>query len=104
MAGRSDEDLRELITTIRIIKILYQSNPWPERGSSRNSTRNKRRRWRSRQRQIDQIAGRILASRLGRPEEPGGADLPDLSRLHIGDQGPPNNPVDTPGPTADQRA
>ncbi|ADR03148.1 rev protein [Human immunodeficiency virus 1] len=102
MAGRSDEDLRELITTIRIIKILYQSNPSPARGPSRNSTRNRRRRWRSRQRQIDQIAGRIIASHLGRPEELGGADLPDISQLHIEDQGPPDNSVDTPGPTTEQ--
>ncbi|AJT49608.1 rev protein [Simian immunodeficiency virus] len=103
MAGRSDEDLQELITTIRIIRILYQSNPWPEQGPSRNSNRNRRRRWRSRQRQIDQIAGRILTTHLGRPEELGGVDLPDLGQLHIGDQGPPSNPVDTPETPAEQR-
>ncbi|AJT49617.1 rev protein [Simian immunodeficiency virus] len=102
MAGRSEEELQDLITTIRIIRILYQSNPWPEQGPSRNSTRNRRRRWRDRQRQIDQIAGRIITNRLGRSEELGGVDLPDISHLHIGDQRPPEHPVDTPETPTEQ--
>ncbi|ACM63197.1 rev protein [Simian immunodeficiency virus] len=102
MAGRSDEDLQELLTKIRIIRLLYQSNPWPEPGPSRNSTRNRRRRWKGRQRQIDQIAGRILTSHLGRYQNPGCVDLPDISHLTIGDQGDNTQPDRVPDQTTEK--
>nr|ASM57634.1 rev protein [Human immunodeficiency virus 1] len=84
MAGRSgDSDTERLLTAVRIIKILYQSNPFPEPTGTRQARRNRRRRWRARQRQISAISGRILSSYLGRPTEPVPLQLPPLERLHI---------------------
>nr|ASM57564.1 rev protein [Human immunodeficiency virus 1] len=84
MAGRSgDNDTEKLLTTVRIIKILYQSNPYPEPTGTRQARRNRRRRWRARQRQIRAISERILLSCLGRPAEPVPLQLPPLERLHI---------------------
>nr|ABD36902.1 rev protein [Simian immunodeficiency virus]ABQ51082.1 rev protein [Simian immunodeficiency virus] len=87
MAGREED--ANLLQTIRIIKILYDSNPYPSGAGSRAARRNRRRRWRRRQLQVDSIANRILQYRLGGPQEPPHLDLPDLSKLHLG-------PVDNP--------
>nr|QGU21975.1 rev protein [Human immunodeficiency virus 1] len=84
MAGRSgDSDTENLLTTVRIIKLLYQSNPHPKPEGTRQARRNRRRRWRARQRQIRAISERILSSCLGRPAEPVPLQLPPLERLHI---------------------
>nr|UTT71863.1 rev protein [Human immunodeficiency virus 1] len=82
MAGRSGSDA-ELLTTVRIIKILYQSNPCPSPEGTRKARRNRRRRWRARQRQIDSISERILSTCLGRPAEPVPLQLPPIERLHL---------------------
>nr|ASM58673.1 rev protein [Human immunodeficiency virus 1]URZ25609.1 rev protein [Human immunodeficiency virus 1] len=84
MAGRSSEGGdEELLRAIRIIKILYQSNPYPKPKGSRQAQRNRRRRWRARQRQIDSIGERILSTCLGRPTEPVPFQLPPIERLHL---------------------
>nr|ACX45102.1 rev protein [Human immunodeficiency virus 1] len=83
MAGRSGDSDEGLLTAVRIIKILYQSNPYPKPRGSRQARKNRRRRWRARQRQIDSISERILGTFLGRPEEPVPFQLPPLERLHI---------------------
>nr|AZI72524.1 rev protein [Human immunodeficiency virus 1]AZI72533.1 rev protein [Human immunodeficiency virus 1] len=83
MAGRSGDSDEELIKTVRLIKLLYQSNPYPKPEGTRQARRNRRRRWRARQRQIRAISERILSSCLGRPEEPVPLQLPPLERLHI---------------------
>nr|ACF21603.1 rev protein [Human immunodeficiency virus 1] len=83
MAGRSGERDAELLTAVRIIKILYQSNPYPKPEGTRQARRNRRRRWRAKQRQIREISERILSSCLGRPEESVPLQLPPLERLHI---------------------
>nr|WCD68233.1 rev protein [Human immunodeficiency virus 1] len=83
MAGRSGDDDQELLRTVRIIKILYQSNPPPKPSGSRQARRNRRRRWRARQRQIDSISERILSSCLGRSTEPVPLQLPPLERLSL---------------------
>nr|UYR25332.1 rev protein [Human immunodeficiency virus 1] len=85
MAGRSDDRDEELIRAVRIIKILYQSNPYPSAEGTRQARRNRRRRWRARQRQIREISQRILSACLGRPAEPVPLQLPPLERLHISD-------------------
>nr|AKP06624.1 rev protein [Human immunodeficiency virus 1] len=82
MAGRSGSSDEEL-TTARIIKILYQSNPYPPPEGTRQARRNRRRRWRARQRQIHSLSERILSTCLGRPAEPVPLQLPPLERLHI---------------------
>nr|AIR09553.1 rev protein [Human immunodeficiency virus 1] len=82
MAGRSGSD-EGLLTAVRIIKILYQSNPYPKPRGTRQARRNRRRRWRARQRQIDSISERILATCLGRPTEPVPLQLPPLEGLHL---------------------
>nr|ALB06867.1 rev protein [Human immunodeficiency virus 1] len=82
MAGRSGDDA-ELLAAVRIIKILYQSNPYPKPKGSRQARKNRRRRWRARQRQIDSISERILSTYLGRPTEPVPLQLPPLERLHL---------------------
>nr|AAV59711.1 rev protein [Human immunodeficiency virus 1] len=83
MAGRSGDSDEELLKTVRLIKVLYQSNPPPSTEGTRQARRNRRRRWRARQRQIREISERLLGSCLGRPEEPVPLQLPPLERLHI---------------------
>nr|UBF44738.1 rev protein [Human immunodeficiency virus 1] len=83
MAGRSGNSDEELLRAVRIIKILYQSNPYPKPKGSRQARKNRRRRWRARQRQIDSISERILSTCLGRLEEPVPLQLPPLERLHL---------------------
>ncbi|AHA33742.1 rev protein [Human immunodeficiency virus 1] len=83
MAGRSGSGDEELLRAIRIIKILYQSNPYPKPRGTRQAQRNRRRRWRARQRQIDSISQRILSTHLGGSEEPVHFQLPPLERLTL---------------------
>nr|ALB06963.1 rev protein [Human immunodeficiency virus 1] len=83
MAGRSGDPDEELLRVIRIVKILYQSNPYPTPRGSRQARKNRRRRWRARQRQIDSISERILSTCLGRSTEPVPLQLPPLERLHL---------------------
>nr|AEW27964.1 rev protein [Human immunodeficiency virus 1] len=83
MAGRSGDSDEALLQAVRTIKILYQSNPYPEPKGTRQAQRNRRRRWRARQRQIHSISERILDTCLGRPAEPVPLQLPPIERLHI---------------------
>nr|AAU14989.2 rev protein [Human immunodeficiency virus 1] len=83
MAGRSGSTDEALLTTIRIIKILYQSNPYPPPEGTRQARKNRRRRWRARQRQIHSISERILTTCLGRSTEPVPFQLPPLERLTL---------------------
>nr|ABD04258.1 rev protein [Human immunodeficiency virus 1] len=84
MAGRSGSTDEELLRAVRIIKILYQSNPYPSsEGTTRQTRKNRRRRWRARQRQIRAISERILRTYLGRSTEPVPLQLPPLERLHL---------------------
>nr|ABW86675.1 rev protein [Human immunodeficiency virus 1] len=83
MAGRSGNSDEELLNAIRIIKILYQSNPYPKPKGSRQARKNRRRRWRARQNQIDSISERILSTCLGRSTEPVPLELPPIERLHL---------------------
>nr|AVA00135.1 rev protein [Human immunodeficiency virus 1] len=83
MAGRSGSTDEELLRAVRIVKILYQSNPPPSAEGTRQARRNRRRRWRARQRQIREISQRILSTCLGRSTEPVPLQLPPLERLHI---------------------
>nr|AGG97299.1 rev protein [Human immunodeficiency virus 1] len=83
MAGRSGDSDEALLQTVRIIKILYQSNPYPKPEGTRQARKNRRRRWRARQRQINSISERILSTCLGRPAEPVPFQLPPIERLHI---------------------
>nr|AFN70536.1 rev protein [Human immunodeficiency virus 1]AHL40224.1 rev protein [Human immunodeficiency virus 1]AHL40233.1 rev protein [Human immunodeficiency virus 1]AHL40242.1 rev protein [Human immunodeficiency virus 1]AHL40251.1 rev protein [Human immunodeficiency virus 1] len=83
MAGRSGDNDEELLKAVRIIKILYQSNPYPKPRGTRQARKNRRRRWRARQRQIDSISERILSTCLGRSAEPVPLQLPPLERLHL---------------------
>nr|ABW97547.1 rev protein [Human immunodeficiency virus 1]ABW97555.1 rev protein [Human immunodeficiency virus 1]ABW97561.1 rev protein [Human immunodeficiency virus 1]ABW97580.1 rev protein [Human immunodeficiency virus 1] len=83
MAGRSGSTDEDLLRAIRIIKILYQSNPYPPPEGTRQARKNRRRRWRARQRQIHSISERILSACVGRPEEPVPLQLPPLERLTL---------------------
>nr|UTQ21137.1 rev protein [Human immunodeficiency virus 1] len=84
MAGRSGSTDEELLRAVRIIKILYQSNPVPSsEGTTRQTRRNRRRRWRARQRQVREISERILSTCLGRSTEPVPLQLPPLERLSL---------------------
>nr|AIS43302.1 rev protein [Human immunodeficiency virus 1]AIS43386.1 rev protein [Human immunodeficiency virus 1] len=83
MAGRSGSTDEELIKAVRIIKILYQSNPYPSSEGTRQVRKNRRRRWRARQRQIRAISERIFSTCLGRSPEPVPLQLPPLERLHL---------------------
>ncbi|AFU74042.1 rev protein [Human immunodeficiency virus] len=85
MAGRSGDNDEALLRAVRIIKILYQSNPYPEPRGTRQARKNRRRRWRARQKQIRSLSERILSSCLGRSAEPVPLQLPPIERLHIGD-------------------
>nr|QLL22126.1 rev protein [Human immunodeficiency virus 1] len=83
MAGRSGDSDEELLRTVRVIKLLYQSNPPPSSEGTRQARRNRRRRWRERQRHIREISGWILSNHLGRPVEPVPFQLPPLERLTL---------------------
>nr|ADF86373.1 rev protein [Human immunodeficiency virus 1] len=83
MAGRSGDSDEELLKTVRLIKLLYQSNPPPSTKGTRQARRNRRRRWRARQRQIQSLSGWILSNLLGRSEEPVPLQLPPLERLTL---------------------
>nr|AIS82667.1 rev protein [Human immunodeficiency virus] len=83
MAGRSGNTDEELLKAVRIIKILYQSNPYPSSEGTRQARRNRRRRWRARQKQVRAISERILSSCLGRSTEPVPLQLPPLERLTL---------------------
>ncbi|AAL12728.1 rev protein [Human immunodeficiency virus 1] len=83
MAGRSGDSDENLLKTVRLIKFLYQSNPYPKPEGTRQARRNRRKRWRARQRQIRAISERILCTFLGRPEEPVPLQLPPLERLTL---------------------
>nr|QAB36311.1 rev protein [Human immunodeficiency virus 1] len=83
MAGRSGSTDEDLLGAVRIIRILYQSNPYPSAEGTRQARRNRRRRWRARQRQIREICERILSACVGRPTEPVPLQLPPLERLHL---------------------
>nr|ALP12629.1 rev protein [Human immunodeficiency virus 1] len=83
MAGRSGDSDEDLLKTVRLIKLLYQSNPPPSPEGTRQARRNRRRRWRERQRQINKIGGWILSTYLGRSAEPVPLQLPPLERLTL---------------------
>nr|AGV38506.1 rev protein [Human immunodeficiency virus 1] len=83
MAGRSGDSDEALLQAVKIIKILYQSNPYPKPEGTRQARKNRRRRWRARQRQIHSISERILSTCLGRSAEPVPLQLPPIERLHI---------------------
>nr|AYX76372.1 rev protein [Human immunodeficiency virus 1] len=83
MAGRSGDSDAALLQAVKIIKILYQSNPYPNPEGTRQARRNRRRRWRKRQRQINSLSERILSTCLGRPTEPVPFQLPPIERLTI---------------------
>nr|WHT24505.1 rev protein [Human immunodeficiency virus 1] len=83
MAGRSRDSDEDLLKTVRLIKLLYQSNPPPNPEGTRQARRNRRRRWRERQRQIRRISGWIIDTYLDRPTEPVPLQLPPLERLTL---------------------
>nr|QQX44369.1 rev protein [Human immunodeficiency virus 1] len=83
MAGRSGDSDEDLLKTVRLIKLLYQSNPLPNTEGTRQARRNRRRRWRERQRQIRDISGWILSTYLGRSAKPVPLQLPPLERLNL---------------------
>nr|AXP13626.1 rev protein [Human immunodeficiency virus 1] len=83
MAGRSGVTDEELLTAVRIIKILYQSNPPPSTEGTRQARKNRRRRWRARQRHLHSIGERILSTCVGRSTEPVPLQLPPLERLQL---------------------
>ncbi|AIK20117.1 rev protein [Human immunodeficiency virus 1] len=83
MAGRTGGSDEELLRAVRLIKLLYQSNPPPNPEGTRQARRNRRRRWRERQRHIRAISARILSDHLDRSEEPVPLPLPPLERLTL---------------------
>nr|AVA00075.1 rev protein [Human immunodeficiency virus 1] len=83
MAGRSGSTDEELLRAVRIIKILYQSNPYPSAEGTRQARKNRRRRWRARQRQIRAISERVLRTCLGGSTEPVPFQLPPIERLNL---------------------
>ncbi|CAI28822.1 rev protein [Human immunodeficiency virus 1] len=83
MAGRSGDSDEQLLAAVKIIKILYHSNPYPKPEGTRQARRNRRRRWRARQNQIRSISERVICTCLGRPEEPVPLQLPPLEKLHL---------------------
>nr|QAB36484.1 rev protein [Human immunodeficiency virus 1]QGV15197.1 rev protein [Human immunodeficiency virus 1] len=83
MAGRSGSTDEELLRAVRVINILYQSNPFPSAEGTRQTRKNRRRRWRNRQRQIRALSERILSTCLGRSTEPVPLQLPPIERLHL---------------------
>nr|WCD68179.1 rev protein [Human immunodeficiency virus 1] len=96
MAGRSGDADGELLRACRIIKVLYQSNPYPSSEGSRQARKNRRRRWRRRQRQISEISERVLSICLERPTEPVALLLPPIDRLSLDCSEDSGTPVESP--------
>nr|ACR55391.1 rev protein [Human immunodeficiency virus 1] len=84
MAGRSGDSDEELLKAVRIIKLLYQSNPPPKPEGTRQARRNRRRRW-ERETETHQrpFSEWILSTHLERPSEPVPLQLPPLERLTL---------------------
>nr|WMX21838.1 rev protein [Human immunodeficiency virus 1] len=101
MAGRSRDNDEQLLGAIRIVRILYQSNPLPTPAGSRNARRNRRRRWRRRQAQVEALAARILATVVQGHQDNHLVELPPLEQLSIRD--PESDQLPGTG-TADSRA
>nr|ALX35193.1 rev protein [Human immunodeficiency virus 1] len=91
MAGRSGVTDEELLRIVGIVKILYQSNPYPSSEGTRQARKNRRRRWRARQRKISALSERILSTCLGRSAEPVPLQLPPIERLSL-DSGTQQSP------------
>nr|ADF86378.1 rev protein [Human immunodeficiency virus 1] len=83
MAGRSEDSDEDLLKTVKLIKLLYQSNPFPSPRGTRQARRNRRRRWRQRQRYIQAVSTWIISTHLGRSTEPVPLQLPPLERLTL---------------------
>nr|AEO84460.1 rev protein [Human immunodeficiency virus 1] len=83
MAGRSGDSDEDLLQTVRLIKLLYQSNPLPSPEGTRQARKNRRRRWRERQRQIRSLSRWLISTHLGRSTEPVPLQLPPLERLTL---------------------
>nr|AEF14139.1 rev protein [Human immunodeficiency virus 1] len=83
MAGRREDSDEEILKTVKLIKLLYQSNPPPNPEGTRQARRNRRRRWRARQRQIREFSERLLDTFLGGSTEPVPLQLPPLERLTL---------------------
>nr|AEO84893.1 rev protein [Human immunodeficiency virus 1] len=83
MAGRSGDSDEDLLQTVRLIKLLYQSNPLPSPEGTRQARRNRKKRWRERQRQIRSLSGWLISTHLGRSTEPVPLQLPPLERLTL---------------------
>nr|WPU90864.1 rev protein [Human immunodeficiency virus 1] len=83
MAGRSENRDAELLAAVRIIKLLYQSNPHPSPKGTRQARKNRRRKWKKRQRQIQFLSQRILNAHLGERVKPVPFQLPPLKKLTI---------------------
>nr|AVA00005.1 rev protein [Human immunodeficiency virus 1] len=84
MAGRSGSTDEDLLRTVRIIKLLYESNPYPSsEGTTRQARKNRRRKWRARQKHIRKISEQILSTCVRRSTEPVPLQLPPLERLNL---------------------
>nr|AEF14031.1 rev protein [Human immunodeficiency virus 1] len=83
MAGRREDSDEELLKAVKLIKLLYQSNPPPNPEGTRQARRNRRRRWKAKQRQIRELSERILDTFLGGSPEPVPLQLPPIERLTL---------------------
>nr|AJP61587.1 rev protein [Human immunodeficiency virus 1] len=83
MAGRSGDSDEELLKTVRLIKLLYQSNPPPSPEGTRQAISNRRRRWRERQRQRQSLSEWIISNYQCRHADPEPVHLPLPQRLTL---------------------
>nr|ASU63168.1 rev protein [Human immunodeficiency virus 1] len=85
MAGRSgDSDDENLLKTVRLIRLLHQSNPPPSSAGTRQARRNRRSTWRERQRHIKQNSDwNSFSLNLRPPEDPVPLQLPPPERLTL---------------------
>ncbi|BAM76178.1 rev protein [Human immunodeficiency virus 2] len=92
MTERADGE--ELLRKLRLIRLLHQTNPYPQGLGTARQRRNRRRRWRQRWRQLVALADKIYSFPDPPADSPLDQAIRDLQELTI---------QDLPDPPTDQR-
>ncbi|BAA00715.1 rev protein [Human immunodeficiency virus 2] len=94
MTERADEE--GLQRKLRLIRLLHQTNPYPQGPGTASQRRNRRRRWRQRWRQILALADRIYTFPDPPADPPLDRTIQHLQELTIQDlPDPPTHPPES---------
>ncbi|APJ01798.1 rev protein [Human immunodeficiency virus 2] len=93
MTERPDEE--EHLRKLRLIRLLHQTNPYPQGRGTASQRRNRRRRWRRRWRQLVALADSLHTFPDPPADSPLDRTIQHLQGLTI--QDPPDPPTNPPG-------